>query len=186
MQQANPFKLAVDLGMLLAFTLTALFGLASATTPVLADAHAPGPVGSRATAPAGNRAAAVEPDPATAAIELEILRPTVKEATAAAQAVMADVWAALVAQNIDESDIRASRLSIFAAGFGPGGLLDGDEMRYHASNTLFITIRDLDSIDAVLDAAIEAGASNIYSVDFSLSDPLPLRLNPRRAQAVAD
>ena len=59
-------------------------------------------------------------------------------------------------------------------------------MRYHATNTLFITIRDLDSIDAVLDAAIDAGANNIYSVDFTLADPAQLRLNPRRAQAVVD
>jgi len=186
MQHANPFKMTVDLGMLLAFTLTALFGLTSAKIPVLADAHAPVPVGSRATAPAGMGAVVVEPDMATAAIELEVLRPTVKEATSAAQAVLADVWTALVAQNVDESDIRTSRLSIFAGGFGPGGLPNGDEMRYHASNTLFITIRDLDSVDAVLDAALAAGASNIYSVDFTLPDPVQLRLSPRRAQAVAD
>jgi len=102
---------------------------------------------------------------------MEVLRPTVKEATSTAQAVMTDVWAALIAQNVDASDIRISHLSIFAERLGPDGLLNENQTRYHASNTLLITIRDLDSIDAVLDAAIDAGANNIFSVDFSLSDP---------------
>jgi len=184
MPHTNPFRMAVDLGMILGFTLTALFALSSAATTAVAGAQFPAPTGSRSITAAGNGAAVIEPDTATAAIELEVLRPTVKEATSAAQDVLADVWTALVAHNIDESDIRASHLSVFAGGFGPGGLLNEDEMRYHASNTLFITIRDLDSIDAVLDAAIAAGANNVYSVDFSLSDPLPL--NPKRAQAVVD
>ena len=183
MRHTNPFKMAVDLGMILAFTLTALLGLSAATPTAVAGAQPPGP---HALTAAGKNAAVIEPNVATATIEVELLRPTVKEATSAAQAVMADVWAALLAQRIDESDIRASHLSVFAGRFGPGGLLNEDEMRYHASNTLFITIRDLDSIDAVLNAAIDAGANNIYSVDFTLPDPAQLRLNPRRAQAVTD
>ena len=79
---------------------------------------------------------------------------------------MTDVWAALVAQNIDESDIRISHLNIFAERLGPDGLLNENHTRYHANNTLLITIRDLDSIDA--------GANNIYSVDFNLPDPAAL------------
>lgn len=186
MRHANPFRMTADIGMLLAFTLTALLGLSSATPTAVAGAQPLAPTGPPALTAAGKGAAVFEPNVATATIEVELLRPTVKEATTAAQAVMADVWAALVAQRVDESDIRAGHLSVFAGRFGPGGLLNEDEMRYHASNILFITIRDLDSIDAVLDAAIDAGANNIYSVDFTLPDPAQLRLNPRRAQAVVD
>lgn len=186
MRHTNPLRMAADLGMILAFTLTALLGLTSATTTAVAGAQPLAPAGPHALTAAGKGAAVIEPNVATAAIEVEVLRPTVKEATSAAQAVMADVWTALVAQRVDESDIRASHLSVFAGRFGPGGLLNQEEMRYHASNTLFITIRDLDSIDAVLDAAIDAGANNIYSVDFTLPEPVQLRLNPRRAQAVVD
>jgi hypothetical protein len=94
---------------------------------------------------------------------------------------MEDVWAALVAQNIDESDIRISHLNIFAERLGPDGLLNKNQTRYHANNTLLITIRDLDTIDAVLDAAIAAGANNIYSVDFSLPDPAALESKARVA-----
>ena len=179
MPYTNPFRMAVDIGMILAFALTALFVLLPGTPPVLADAailtstgaDAPALTGPPAVTAAGKGTVAIEPHVATASIGVEILRPTVKEATSAAQAVMEDVWAALVAQNVDESDIRISHLNIFAERLGPDGLLSENQTRYHASNTLLITIRDLDNIDAVLDAAIAAGANNIYSVDFSLSDP---------------
>ncbi len=182
MPYTNPIRMTVDLGMILAFTLTALFVLLPGTPPVLADAafltstgtESPASTGSQAVTSAGKETVSIEPDVATATIGVEILRPTVKEATSAAQAVMTDVWAALVAQNIDESDIRISHLNIFAERLGPDGLLNENHTRYHANNTLLITIRDLDSIDAVLDAAIDAGANNIYSVDFSLPDPAAL------------
>ena len=182
MPYTNPFRMTVDLGMILAFTLTALFVLLPGTPPVLADVsfltstgtESPASTGSHAVTAAGKETVSIEPDVATATIGVEILRPTVKEATSAAQAVMTDVWAALVAQNIDESDIRISHLNIFAERLGPDGLLNENHTRYHANNTLLITIRDLDSIDAVLDAAIAAGANNIYSVDFSLPDPAAL------------
>ena len=174
MPYTNPIRMTVDFGMILAFTLTALFVLLPGTPPVLADAAFLTSTGPHAVTAAGKETASIEPDVATATIGVEVLSPTVKEATSAARAVMTDVWAALVAQNIDESDIRISHLNIFAERLGPDGLLNENHTRYHANNTLLITIRDLDSIDAVLDAAIDAGANNIYSVDFSLPDPAAL------------
>ena len=179
MPYTNPFRMAVDIGMMLAFALTALFVLLPGTQPLLTDAAfltstgtaPPASMASHAETAAGKGAVSIEPHVATAAIGVEVLSPTVKEASSAAQAVMTDVWAALVAQNVDESDIRISHLNIFAERLGPDGLLNENQSRYHASNTLHITMRDLDSIDAVLDAAIAAGANNIYSVDFSLPDP---------------
>lgn len=189
MPHTNPIRMAVDLGMILTFTLTALFVLLPGTPPVLADAafltstgtEPPPAAAPHAVTAAGKGAAGIEPDVATATIGVEILRPTVKEASSAAQAVMTDVWAALVAQNIDESDIRISHLNIFAERLGPDGLLNENQTRYHASNTLLITIRDLDAIDAVLDAAIGAGANNIYSVDFSLPGPAAVESETRVA-----
>ena len=171
MPQTNPFRMAVDIGMILAFTLTAIFALISAPTRALTDAVSLAPAGPHPVTVAGKDVAGTEPGMATAVIGMEVLRPTVKEAVSAAQDVMTDVWAALRARNIAASDIRTSHFSIYAERFSPDGLRNEDQMRYHASNTIFITIRDLDSIDAVLDAAIDAGASNIYSVDFTLPDP---------------
>ena len=179
MPYSDPFRMTVDIGMILAFTLTALFVLLPGTPPVLTDGAiltssgtaSQASTGSYAVTAASKGTVSIEPNTATATIGVEVLRPTVKEASSAAQAVLADVWTALVAQSIDEADIRISHFSIFAENSGPHGLLNENPTRYHASNTLFITIRDLDNIDAVLNAAINAGANNIFSVDFNLLDP---------------
>ena len=133
----------------------------------------------------GEGTVTIDPDIATATIGVEVLRPSVKEASTAAHAVMEEVQAALLAQDIDTADIQTRHFSIFAERFGPGGLLNEDEMRYRVNNTVFITIRDLDSIGDVLDAAIDAGANNVYGVDFSLEDPAAVE-SAARAQAVAD
>ena len=45
MRHANPFRTTVDLGMILAFTLTALLGLSSATPTAVAGAHSLAPTG---------------------------------------------------------------------------------------------------------------------------------------------
>ena len=127
----------------------------------------------------------IEPDIATASIGVEVVRPTVKEASVAAQSIMDEVQAALLSQSIKELDIQTQHYSIFAERFGPGGLLSDDDVRYRVSNTVFITIRDLESIGDVLDAAIDAGANNIYGVDFSLADPASVE-SEARADAVAD
>ena len=133
----------------------------------------------------GEGTVSIQPDIATASIGVEVVRPTVREASAAAEAIMQEVQAALLSQNLDESDIQTRHFSIFAERFGPGGLLDEDEVRYRVSNTVFITIQDLESIGDVLDAAIDAGANNIYGVDFSLADPASVE-SEARARAVED
>ena len=133
----------------------------------------------------GEGTVSIQPDIATASIGVEVVRPTVREASLAAQSIMEEVQAALLAQSLEDTDIQTRHFSIFAERFGPGGLLDEDDVRYRVSNTVFITIRDLESIGDVLDAAIDAGANNIYGVDFSLADPASVE-SEARAQAVAD
>ncbi len=133
----------------------------------------------------GEGTVSIQPDIATASIGVEVVRPTVREASVAAEAIMEEVQSALLSQNIDETDIQTMHFSIFAERFGPGGLLDENDVRYRVSNTVFITIQDLESIGDVLDAAIDAGANNIYGVDFSLADPASVE-SEARAKAVAD
>lgn len=92
---------------------------------------------------------------------------------------MEQVHAALLAQDIEDTDIQTRHFSIFAEPFGFNGLSNEDEVRYRVSNTVLITIRDLASIGDVLDAAIEAGAHNIYGVNFRLADPAAVESEAR-------
>lgn len=178
---------AIGLVTLMALTLIVISIVMTATPAPAAQASEQklAPAGSHSVTVVGEGTVSIDPDIATANIGVEVMRPTVKEASAAAQEVMDSVLKALLAQEIEEADIQTRHFSIYAERFGPEGLLNEDETRYRVSNTVYITIRDLSSIGEVLDAAIDAGANNVYGVDFSLADPTSVE-SEARAQAVAD
>ena len=127
----------------------------------------------------------IEPDVATARIGVVVLRKTVREASSEANGIMQAVKAALLAQNIEEKDIQTRHFDISAERYGPEGLLPEDQVQYRVRNTAYVTIRNLDNIGGVLDAAIEAGANDIGSVRFSLENPAAVE-SEARAMAVAD
>jgi hypothetical protein len=113
---------------------------------------------------------------------------TVKEASSEAQTVMDQVLKILKAQGIEDKDIQTSGFSIYVESppYNPDGTpVDKAQPIYHVTNQVSVTIRDLDKVGAVLDAAIEAGANNIYGVTFSLADPTKVHSEARK-KAVAD
>jgi len=133
----------------------------------------------------GEGKVSIEPDTARATIGVEVLRPSVQEASAENSGVISNVLAALQAQGIAEEDIQTSGFTIFAERYGPEGTLPEDQVNYRVSNNVNVVIRDLDSVGTVLDAAVEAGANNIYGIEFSLEDQSTAE-SEARAQAVED
>ena len=126
----------------------------------------------------------IKPDIAQANIGVEVIRPTVKAASSGAKDSMDAVLQALKEQGVDEKDIQTSGFSVWTERpYGPEG--PSDEVLYHVSNQVAVTIRDLDTVGTVLDAAIEAGANNIYGVTFSLADPRQVESRARK-EAVAN
>jgi uncharacterized protein YggE len=127
----------------------------------------------------------IKPDIAQANIGVEVVEPTVKEASKGARDTMEAVLKALTEQGVDEKDIQTSGFSVWTERpYGPEGP-SGDELLYHVSNQVAVTIRDLNTVETVLGAAIEAGANNIYGVTFSLADPSQVESRARK-EAVAN
>jgi uncharacterized protein YggE len=119
----------------------------------------------------GEGTVAVEPDVATVQIGVETTGASAAEASAEATAVMDAVLAALTQLGIPSRDIQTSGFSIWVERpSGPDGQ-PSDQVIYRVNNSVTVTIRDLSAVGDVLDAAIEAGANNIYGVNFSISDP---------------
>jgi uncharacterized protein YggE len=56
---------------------------------------------------------------------------------------------------------------------------------YRASNTVHVTVRDLDKLGEVLSRAVEAGANSAWGISFEIDDDEPL-VEKARAEAVAD
>jgi uncharacterized protein len=137
----------------------------------VAQAQAIAPSGARTITVVGEGTVKIEPDIARANFGVEVMRQTVREALDLNAETMDAVLAALQAQGIAEEDIQTTGFSIFAERYGPQGPLPEDQVNYRVSNNVTVVVRDLDNIGAVVDAAVEAGANNIYGIEFRVDDP---------------
>ena len=127
----------------------------------------------------------IKPDVAQANIGVEVVEPTVEKASSGARESMDAVLQALIEQGVDEKDIQTSGFSLWTERpYGPEGP-SSDELLYHVSNQVAVTIRDLETVETVLGATIKAGANSIHGVTFSLADPSQVESEARK-KAVDD
>lgn len=123
----------------------------------------------------------IKPDIARANIGVEVLRPSVEEASNANKEIIDSVIKTLTEAGIEKADIQTSGFSVYAERFGPNGPLPDDKINYRVSNNVAVTIRDLDKVGEVLDAAMKSGANNIYGIEFSLEDNKAAKSDARKA-----
>lgn len=143
----------------------------------------------------GRGEVSVKPDVAHTNVGVEITSPTVAAAITEARSRMNAVLDALKKLGIADKDIQTSNFSISferqqqpqpMMETAPGGTVTNTVAGvYHVSNMVSVTIRDLDKVGAVLDAAIEAGANNIWGVNFSLDNTNAPEAQARE-QAITD
>jgi len=138
----------------------------------------------------GEGKASVSPDVAEANIGVEVLAPTVKEATEEAKERMTAIVAALQEAGIAEKDIQTSNYSIYFERYPEiRPMVEAEPLEaegsYRVSDMVRVKIRNLDRIGTVLDKVIEAGANNVYGVNFTVDDPSEVR-SEARGKAIAD
>jgi uncharacterized protein YggE len=127
--------------------------------------------------------ASAEPDLAMITIGVETRDSTATLAAEENNDRMADVMDALRAVGVAEEDIQTIDYSIRAEIDW-----DDDEHRvigYVVTNSVLVKMRDMDKVGDVLDAVTEAGANNIYGIQFTFDDPAKLR-EQARAEAMAE
>jgi uncharacterized protein YggE len=56
-------------------------------------------------------------------------------------------------------------------------------MLYMVDNTIYVTVRDLGNLGDLLDAAVQAGANNVNSITFDVSDKTQAMSEARKAAA---
>ncbi len=143
----------------------------------------------------GEGTVSIQPDVAVANIGVEVSGKSVLEATAQNREILQAVLDSLMEAGVAEKDIQTAGFSVYSERYGPSGPLSDDEINYRVSNNVRVKIRDLESVGPVLDAAIEAGANNIFGVDFLLEDSSDAELQARekaiqnaqeRAHSIAD
>lgn len=125
------------------------------------------------------------PDIAYINIGVHTETPTAAEAVTANNKQTQLVVDALKEAGVDAKDIRTSNFSIW-----PNTQFDPQTnarlgTTYVVDNTVFVTVRKLDNLGALLDAAVKAGANNVNSIQFDVADKTA-SIKQARDQAVKD
>lgn len=105
------------------------------------------------------------PDEAEFSIGITTQGPTAREALTANSTRMRRLIEALKAAGVDERDIKTQNVSV-----GPDYREDGKSGGFSAQNSVSVRIRELDRAGAVLEAASQAGANNVYGPSLTRSD----------------
>jgi uncharacterized protein YggE len=102
---------------------------------------------------------------------------TASGALAANAAEMRKVIAALKAAGVAAADIQTQTVSLQPRYSNDGG----DIIGYSATNVVSARIKSLERAGAVIDAAVEAGANNVYGPNLTRSDAASLYLRALRS-----
>jgi uncharacterized protein YggE len=131
----------------------------------------------------GTGAVAVEPDEAVVHVSVTVTGETVAEARDEAASLMADVLDAIRATGIADRDLQTANLSVQPVYEYDDGVGTRDGTRvvgYRVDNGVRVTVRDLDALAAVVDDAMDAGATGLDGVTFRVSDPSAAEAEARR------
>jgi uncharacterized protein YggE len=164
-----------------------IIALALIGAPALAQTPADEPAAISVT---GEANISAPPDLASVDAGVATDAKTAREASEANNTAMAKVLAALKAANIDDKDVRTTRLSLQPqySPLQPKNAPDRTGpsiIGYRASNRVTVRIRDVTKVAGVIDTLVAAGANDIGNVNFEVSQASKL-LDDAREKAVAD
>ncbi|WP_292468956.1 SIMPL domain-containing protein [Methanolobus sp.] len=126
----------------------------------------------------------VVPDTATVSIGVVIQAETAKEASDENAALMSAVLAELKALGLEDREMQTSYVSVYPVyDYEKGQTITG----YSASNSVQVTTTNLDKLSDIVDKSTAAGANQIGSISFSVSNDMQKQLREDiMDEAVAD
>jgi uncharacterized protein YggE len=161
------------------------FALATALTLPLASPLAAEEKAAALITVTGEGVVRAAPDQAMLMIGVTTQAETAAAALEANSTALTAVLARLKEVGIAELDMQTSNLSINPNWTGYDSGASPTISSYMAMNQLDVRIRTLDSLGAVVDAAVSDGANTLNGLTFGVTDPKPL-LDQARSLAVAD
>ncbi len=118
----------------------------------------------------GQGTVVVEPDTASVSFGVTVEDETLSTAQAEATETMTAILTAVTDAGVDERDVQTVDFSVSI-------LYDYDDdgnvssiLGYQVSNTVNVTVRQLDALGGILDAVVAQGANNVYGVSFFVND----------------
>ena len=166
-------SMAILSALLLAALLTGCAGSPAAQEPVLVTDEATGATVSAVPTVTvqGAGELKVEPDMATITFAVQAYdKPSAEEAASAVNTLIDTIKAALIAQGIKDEDMQTTGYSMYQSyRYDNSGNRTG-KPRYNIDNNLTVNIYEIDKVGDIIDAATEAGATNVYGVQFGIKD----------------
>ncbi|HJW91138.1 MAG TPA: SIMPL domain-containing protein [Anaerolineales bacterium] len=149
--------------LLIAMVLSACSGVAAAQTTQPAQAPL------RTLAVTGRGEVLLAPDIANIYVGVHTEGKDAAEAVASNNAQAIKVADALKDLGVDEKDIQTTNFSIYPQQqFDERGTVTGTT--YVVDNTVFVIVRDLDQLGALLDVVVNTGANSISGIQFDVAD----------------
>jgi uncharacterized protein YggE len=151
-------------------TLTALsgtLGLARAqeSTPTTGGGQTPATV-----SVSGHGSVSLPPDTASIVLGVDVTKPTLSEAQAAAADQMTAILKALKDAGIEDKDIQTVNYSVYVQRNYDNNGTAGEITGFQVTNQVNVIVRDVDKVGDLLDAVVGAGANNIYGINFYVDD----------------
>ncbi len=124
----------------------------------------------------------VKPDIAISTIGIQVTGSSLSDAQSQANSKMSAVIDKIKSMGVADKDIQTTNYSVQPITNQPKS---GDETPtitgYRISNQVSVTVRKVENLGKILDAAVAAGANNIYGISFSVSDPTTYEQQARAA-----
>jgi uncharacterized protein YggE len=133
----------------------------------------------------GNGKVSVKPNIANSSIGIEVTGTSLADATSQANTKMSAVIGQIKSMGVADKDIQTTNYSVQPLTDQPKQGTAPKITGYRIDNQVNITVRKIDDLGKILDAAVAAGANTIYGVSFSIDDPAPYQ-QQARAAAVKD
>jgi len=158
---------------------------------VLLSACGPTTIAPAAQAPvrsmnvSGTGEVTLKPDIAYINIGVHTEKATASEATAQNNTDAQAVIDALTAAGVAADDIQTTNFSIYQKDITDPTTGAKLSTVYAVDNTVYVTVRNLAKLGAVLDATVKAGANNVNNIQFDLADKTKA-LSDARTAAVKD
>lgn len=126
------------------------------------------------------------PDLANAQLGVSILDADIGQAINEANATIERITNAVVAQGVSSNDVLTSNYSVWSEDvYDPQTGMPTGETRYRVDINLAITVRDVHRLGDLITVGLDAGATNISGINFTIDDTATLEAEAR-SNAIAD
>lgn len=158
------------MGQLTTLTAIALLGtglvISSGCSAALAEGPANQEEKSRTISVSGSGSVRVKPDIATAVVGSSKLSPKLTDAKSSCDQAIAQVKAALKKQGVADEEIQTVQYQIYRVVPGPG--MPNQQTGWKVVHMLQVRTKQPEKIATIVDAAVNAGATDVSSINFSV------------------